>query len=510
MNNLILDAGVAALACVDNYGTDSQKSLFQELITSDAKVWLYTGQVLEIIEKIQAHVPDVVPSNKSQIARKLLTEFSKHCSWLAMLSEDVLGLNDADPIAIGLIRAAERLGEKTLVITDEKSRLIQGQPFVQLQEVVRMLEHTSKLPFIDLASQQDQIRPELERNLIRVLHHGQYVMGPEIKVLESRLAEYVGVDHCISVSSGTDALLIALMALDIGPGDEVITTPFTFFAAVEAIKLLGATPVYVDIDPKSYNLDPEFLETRISDRTKAILPVSLYGQCPDMDRINEIAGSCQIPVIEDAAQSFGATYKGRQSCSLSQIGCTSFFPAKPFGAYGDAGACFTGDIDLAESMRQIRDHGQSGRYLHCRIGLNGRMDTIQAAVLLSKLAVFDQELTSRTEAARRYSEIMKSAEMSKLLTLPTIEPHNSSSWAQYTIEVSDRNYVQSVLSENGIQTAVHYPKPVYAQPSLSEAVTHCPATEHAAKRVLSLPMHPYLERDTQNVISRSLIKALES
>jgi len=229
-----------------------------------------------------------------------------------------------------------------------------------------------------------------------------------------------------------------------------------------------------------------------------------------MDRINEIAGSHQIPVIEDAAQSFGATYKGRRSCSLSQIGCTSFFPAKPFGAYGDAGACFTEDPDLADSMRQIRDHGQSGRYQHCRIGLNGRMDTIQAAVLLAKLAVFDQELASRTEAARRYSELMKSAEMSQLLTLPTIEPHNSSSWAQYTIEVSDRNYVQSVLSDNGIPTAVHYPEPVYAQPSLSEAVAHCPATEHAAKRVLSLPMHPYLERDTQKLVSRSLLKALES
>jgi UDP-2-acetamido-2-deoxy-ribo-hexuluronate aminotransferase len=299
------------------------------------------------------------------------------------------------------------------------------------------------------------------------------------------------------------------MAFGIGQGDEVITTPFTFFAAVEAIKILGATPVFVDIDPKSYNLNPELLEARISDRTKAILPVSLYGQCPDMDRINEIADSYQIPVIEDAAQSFGATYKGRRSCSLSQIGCTSFFPAKPFGAYGDAGACFTEDNDLAESMRQVRDHGQSGRYQHCRIGLNGRMDTIQAAVLLAKMVVFDQELASRTEAARRYTEQMKSAELSQLLTLPAIEPHNSSSWAQYTVGVSDRNYVQSVLSANGIPTAVHYPEPVYAQPALSEVVAHCPETEHAARRVLSLPMHPYLESDTQNFVSRLLLEALK-
>jgi len=510
MNNFILDARVAALACVGNDSADSSKGLLQKLIASDAKLWLYTGQALEIIGQVQVHLPDTDQTNMPPKAGNLLMEFSKRCSWLAMLPEDVLGLNDKDPIAIGLIRAAERVGEKTLVVTDVESRLAQGRPFIQLEESFREFEPSSQIPFIDLAAQQDQIRPELERNLFRVLYRGQYVMGPEVELLESRLAEYVGVEHCISVSSGTDALLIALMAFGIGQGDEVITTPFTFFAAVETIKLLGATPVYVDIDPKSYNLDPMLLEARISDRTKAILPVSLYGQCPDMERINEIAESSQIPVIEDAAQSFGATYKGRRSCSLSHIGCTSFFPAKPFGAYGDAGACFTEDTNLAKSMRQIRDHGQSGRYQHSRIGLNGRMDTIQAAVLLAKLTVLEQELVRRNEVAERYSELMKSAEMSDLLTLPRIEPHNSSSWAQYTIEVSDRNSVQSALSDNGIPTAVHYPEPVFAQPALSEAVAHCPATELAAKRVLSLPMHSYLEQDTQKYVSRSLLKALES
>ena len=510
MNNLILDAGIAALVCVDNSSTDPKNSTLQKLIASDVKLWLYTGQALEIISQIQVCLADGEQPKQSHKAAKLLTELATRCSWLAMLSEDVAGLTDDDPIHIGLTEAAKRLGEKTLIVTDVESRLAQGRPFIQLEEVSREVESNSQIPFIDLATQQDRIRPELERNLFRVLHHGQYVMGAEVEMLELRLAEYVGVEHCISVSSGTDALLIALMALGVGQGDEVITTPFTFFAAVETIKLLGGIPVYVDIEPKSYNLDPELLEVRISDRTKAILPVSLYGQCPDMDRINEIADSHQIPVIEDAAQSFGAMYKGRQSCSLSQIGCTSFFPAKPFGAYGDAGACFTGDTDLAESMRQIRDHGQSARYQHCRLGLNGRMDTIQAAVLLAKLAVFDQELASRTDAARRYSQLMESAEISQLLTLPTMEPHNFSSWAQYTIEVSDRNHVRSVLSDNGIPTAVHYPEPVYAQPALSEAVAYCPATEHAAKRVLSLPMHPYLTQDTQKLVSRSLLKALES
>ena len=510
MNNLILDAGIAALVCVDNSSTDPKNSTLQKLIASDVKLWLYTGQALEIITRIQACLADDEQSKQSHKAAKLLTELATRCSWLAMLSEDVAGLTDDDPIHIGLTEAAKRLGEKTLIVTDVESRLAQGRPFIQLEEVSREVESNSQIPFIDLATQQDRIRPELERNLFRVLHHGQYVMGAEVEMLELRLAEYVGVEHCISVSSGTDALLIALMTLGVGQGDEVITTPFTFFAAVETIKLLGGIPVYVDIEPKSYNLDPELLEVRISDRTKAILPVSLYGLCPEMDRINEIADSHQIPVIEDAAQSFGAMYKGRRSCSLSQIGCTSFFPAKPFGAYGDAGACFTDDPDLAESMRQIRDHGQSARYQHYRLGLNGRMDTIQAAVLLAMLAVFDQELDSRADAARRYSELMESAEISQLLTLPTIEPYNFSSWAQYTIEVSDRNHVRSVLSDNGIPTAVHYPEPVYAQPALSEAVAHCPATEHAAKRVLSLPMHPYLELDTQKFVSRLLLKALES
>jgi len=510
MNNLIFDAGITALACADTSSTDPKSKLLRKIVGSDVKLWLYAGEALEIVSKIKDLLPDHEQPNRSQIAAKLVAEFANQCSWLAMLSEDVADLTDDDLIRVGLIRAAKRLGEKTLIVTDVESRLAQGRPFIQLEEVSREIESTPQISFIDLATQQDQIRPELERNLFRVLYHGQYVMGAEVEELESRLAEYVGVAHCISVSSGTDALLVALMALGVGQGDEVITTPFTFFAAVETIKLLGGIPVYVDIDPKSYNLDPELLEVRISDRTKAILPVSLYGRCPDMDRINEIADSHQIPVIEDAAQSFGATYKGRRSCSLSQIGCTSFFPAKPFAAYGDAGACFTGDYDLAESMRQIRDHGQSARYQHCRIGLNGRMDTIQAAVLLAKLPVFDQELASRTEVARRYSELMEFAEMSQLLTLPTMEPHNFSSWAQYTIEVSNRNHVRDVLSDNGIPTAVHYPEPVFAQPALFEAIEHCPVTEHVTNRVLSLPMHPYLKKDTQKLVSRSLLKALGS
>jgi UDP-2-acetamido-2-deoxy-ribo-hexuluronate aminotransferase len=334
-------------------------------------------------------------------------------------------------------------------------------------------------------------------------------MGPEIATLESRLAEYVGVDHCICVSSGTDALLIAMMSLEVAPGDEVITTPFTFFATVEIITLLGAKPIYVDIDQHTYTLDPSLVEAAISDRTKAILPVSLYGQCPDMDRINEIASSYQIPIIEDAAQSFGATYKGRKSCNLGQIGCTSFFPAKPLGAYGDAGACFTQDSQLAERIREIRDHGQSGRYEHVRMGINGRMDTLQAAVLLAKLDILDEELNSRAQFAEMYTVLLKPLEAKELVTLPNLEPHNVSSWAQYTIEVSERSRVQSSLFEKGIPTAIHYPEPVYTQVALRESVAHCPVTDRAAKRVLSLPMHPYLSIETQELVVDSLNQVLQ-
>ena len=351
MNNLILDAGIAALVCVDNSSTDPKNSTLQKLIASDVKLWLYTGQALDIISQIQACLADDEQPKQSRKAAKLLTELATRCSWLAVLSEDVSVLTDDDPIHIGLMGAAERLGEKTLIVTDVESRLAKGRPFIQLEEASREVESTSQIPFIDLATQQDQIRPELERNLFRVLHHGQYVMGAEVEELESRLAEYVGVEHCISVSSGTDALLIAMMALGIGREDEVITTPFTFFAAVETIKLLGGTPVYVDIDPKSYNLDPELLEANISDHTKAILPVSLYGQCPDMDRINEIADSYKIPVIEDAAQSVGSKYKEKISGSIGDVGCFSTHPLKNLNACGDGGFLTTNDQGIYKKAK---------------------------------------------------------------------------------------------------------------------------------------------------------------
>ena len=359
------------------------------------------------------------------------------------------------------------------------------------------------MEFIDLKSQYKSLKQSVDSRIAAVLQHGQFIMGPEVKELEVALAQRTGSRHCITCASGTDALMIAMMALGIGAGDEVITSPFTFIATAEMIALLGAKPVFVDIDPRTYNLDPTLLAGAITSRTKAIMPVSLYGQCADMDTINEIAGV--IPVIEDAAQSFGATYKGRQSCNLSTIGCTSFFPSKPLGCYGDGGACFTNDDDLAAKMRQIRAHGQDRRYHHPVIGINGRLDTLQAAILLAKLESFDAEVVRRSEVGTNYSRLLD-----RSVVVPFIEKHNTSVYAQYTVAVENRNFVQEFLKGRAIPTAVHYPVPLHLQPafaSLGLGRGSFPIAEAAAEKVMSLPMHPYLSADDQQFIADAVLEA---
>ncbi len=358
------------------------------------------------------------------------------------------------------------------------------------------------MQFIDLQTQYQKHKSQLDAAISRVLTHGQFLFGPEIGLLESRLAEYVGVKHCISMASGTTALHIALMALNIQPGDEVITTPFSFFATAEVIYLLGAKPVYVDIDPITYLLDPTLLEAAITAKTKAIIPVSLYGQCADMDAINQIAKRHKIPVIEDAAQSLGAVYKGKKSCALSEIACTSFFPSKPLGGYGDSGACFTNDDALAHRMRLIMNHGQKSRYHHVAIGMNGRMDTLQAAVLLEKLAIFNDELKAREVVANWYRDLLPD-----FLNAPVIASHNKSAYAQYTIQVDQREQVQKKLSEAGIPTAVHYPIGLHQQPIVAEISAEkrsFPITEQCAKRVLSLPFHPYMTEEAVKQVCAAL------
>lgn len=344
------------------------------------------------------------------------------------------------------------------------------------------------IDFIDLKAQLALIKTQIDAGIQRVLEHGQFILGPEVKELEERLAAYVGARHCITCANGTDALQIALMALGVGPGDEVIMPGFTYIATAETAALLHARPVYVDIDPRTYLLDPALLEAAITPRTKAIVPVSLYGQCADFDAINAVAAKHGIPVIEDAAQSFGATYKGRRSCHLSTIACTSFFPSKPLGCYGDGGAMFTDDDALATAMRQIARHGQDRRYHHIRVGVNSRLDTLQAAILLPKLSILDQEIRQRQQVAADYARRLAEAGVQA----PHVEAHNLSVYAQYTIRVEDRPAVQERLKEAGVPTAVHYPLPLNRQPAVQDPHVRLPEGDRAAQEVLSLPMHPYL------------------
>ncbi|NQD91918.1 DegT/DnrJ/EryC1/StrS aminotransferase family protein [Pseudomonas sp. CrR25] len=346
------------------------------------------------------------------------------------------------------------------------------------------------IEFIDLKIQQARIKDKIDAGIQRVLAHGQYILGPEVAELEEKLAAFVGAKYCITCANGTDALQIAQMAFGIGPGDEVITPGFTYIATAETVALLGAKPVYVDIDPRTYNLDPQLLEAAITPRTKAIIPVSLYGQCADFDAINAIAAKYGIPVIEDAAQSFGATYKGKRSCNLTTIACTSFFPSKPLGCYGDGGAIFTNDGELAKKLRQIARHGQDRRYHHIRIGVNSRLDTLQAAILLPKLDIFSEELELRQKVAQSYSDALNDAG----IEAPYVEAHNSSVYAQFTVRVENRTAIQAKLKEIGIPTAIHYPIPLNKQPAVADSTVDLPVGDALAEQVISLPMHPYLSQ----------------
>lgn len=349
----------------------------------------------------------------------------------------------------------------------------------------------SLIPFVDLKTQYQVLRPHIQQRINAVLDHGQYIMGPEVKELELKLEAYSGARHCITCASGTEAILMSLMALGIGPGNEVITTPFTFAATAEMIVLLGAKPVFVDIEADTCNIDVALIEAKITPRTRAIMPVSLYGQVADMDEINAIAARHgNLPVIEDGAQSFGADYKGRKSCNLSTLACTSFFPSKPLGCYGDGGAVFTNDDALAEACREIRVHGQSRRYFHTRVGLGGRMDTLQCAVVLAKLERFEWEVQKRLEIGAFYNDTLDRFGISRVQQ----RADRSSVFAQYTVFLDNRDNAQKSLNAAGIPTAIHYPTPLNEQPAYAHlCCPDCtPVAAEAAKRVMSLPMHPDL------------------
>ncbi len=371
---------------------------------------------------------------------------------------------------------------------------------------------TPQIPFIDLKTQYKALKNDIDQRIHNVLDHGAFINGPEVAECEKQLAAFVGSKHALACASGTDALVVPMMALGIGPGDEVITTAFSFIATAETICLVGATPVYVDIDPKTFNLDPAQVEKAITPKTKAILPVSLYGQLPDMDAINAIAKKHGLVVIEDAAQSFGATYKGTRSCNFTIASGTSFFPAKPLGCYGDGGAIFTNDDKLAIAMKEIREHGSETRYYHTRLGINGRLDTIQCAILISKLQRYPWEMEQREKIARRYNEAFSTIKQTGF-SFPHVANGHQSVWAQYTLTVENRAEFQKKLQTAGVPTSIHYPRIMPEQPWYKEHANKCIGdlknSRWAADHVISLPMYPDMDDNTQKYIIEQTIAALK-
>ena len=360
-----------------------------------------------------------------------------------------------------------------------------------------------QIPFIDLKSQYESYKNEINEAVLNVLSSTQFILGPEVSKLEESLANYTGAKYAYACSSGTDALLLALMAIDIQPDDEIITTPFTFIATAETIALLKAKPVFVDIDETTYNIDPKLIEAKITPKTKAIMPVSLYGQCADMDAINAIAAKHNLIVIEDACQSFGAEYKGKKSCNLSHIGCTSFFPSKPLGCYGDGGAIFCSDDALAAKIKSLLNHGQGKRYEHQYIGINGRLDALQAAILNVKMKHFESEAKKRIEIGTRYSELLKGANV----ITPTIMSDRNSMYAQYSVRVKNREAMIQKLNDAGVPTAVHYPIPLHLQEALGYLgykKGDFPISEQVGVEIMSLPMSPFLTEEQQTFVVNTI------
>lgn len=351
--------------------------------------------------------------------------------------------------------------------------------------------------FVDLVAQRNRINSKIDKRIKAVLSHGKFILGPEVDELEAKLADYVGCNHCVTVANGTDALQLALMAIDLRPGDEVIVPSFSFIATAEAVAILGGVPIFVDVDLSTFNLDSTQLQSALTKKTKAIIPVSLYGQCAEFDTINEFASEHGLVVIEDAAQSFGARYKNEKSCNVSDIACTSFFPTKPLGCYGDGGAIFTNDAELARLVRQISRHGQDGRYNHVRLGMNSRLDTLQAAILIEKLEILDSETAMKQSIAEKYRTAL--SEVSDVIA-PSILPENESVYAQFTIRHNNRNRAVKVLRKHNVPTAIHYPLPLHQQPAVRVSGLRLEISEHLAETVLSLPMHPYLsDSDIESV-----------
>lgn len=539
--DVILDVEVAVDVLADDrpHGP-AAKAAVDRVLHDQGRVWLVAATLPLLLDRLREametgaekqgkKLPREIASSR---ARERLRNFLGTAGVLSSYGFDAeAALKTEAPVRALILRAADAFAEDVAVLSREPALVASDKRVVALKDFVdRGYSRAGTgrtIPFVDLARQQPRILTRLEKGVSTVLRHGQYIMGPEIEALERRLADYVGVKHAVSCASGTDALLLALMAYGVGPGDAVFTSPFTFISTAEVISLLGATPVFVDIEPRTFNMDPDCLAKAIRAlrrgdpaiyplplhpgghaaplRPKAVLPVDLFGIPADYRKIYTIAAEEKLFVIEDAAQSFGAEYHGRRAGSLGDIGCTSFFPAKPLGCYGDGGAIFTQSGDLAEKLISLRIHGKGkDKYDNDRIGLNARMDTLQAAVLLPKLEILPEEITARNRAAAGYTERL--SRLPALLT-PRVPDGVRSAWAQYSILTDRRGDIQSGLKAKGIPTAVYYPKPLHLQTAYADLGYRegdFPESESASRRILSLPMHPYLTDEQITRITREI------
>lgn len=514
VKHLILDVNVIVDLWLQENSVDETEAIFIGAQSGHVRLWISASALttLAYVARRAFKTRGVPPQAVAELIPKLVEHLLLHVNVLTnhgfeQLEIYRLATDFEDAQIVAAICALA--GENVCIVTEDEGFDALGEvPCKKPAEAVAWLyeqnppSNAKPMLFIDLAAQQVAIRPQLERNMETVLRHGQYIMGTEVKELEEKLANYTGSKHCITVASGTEALLISLMALGVKPDDEIITTPFTFVATAEVIVLLGAKPVFVDIEQDTCNIDARLIDAAVTPKTKAIMPVSLYGQPADMDEINTIAAKYNLPVIEDAAQSFGATYKGKKSCNLFTIGCTSFFPSKPLGCYGDGGAIFTNDDTIAQACREIRVHGQSRRYYHSRVGVGRRVDTLQCAIVLAKLERFDWEVEQRLKIGQHYNELLDAQGIQRVIQ----RPDRTSVFAQYTVFVDDREALQVKVPEAGIPTAVHYPLPLSQQRAYQHlCCAGCtPNALEAAYKVMSLPMGADLGIKEQLFIAKTL------
>lgn len=524
MRNVLLDVNfvVDIISKRMPFVLDAVKALAHARACGD-KVWLYTGSVQTLEYTAAREIKRIVALTGQNLtfkealkkAREKLQIFTSDVNWLAALAEDGLVFDEVEPEDAQLVLAVRRLSPDALLLTRDQKLIGECQQAISPNEYLLLQPGKDSIAFVDLDAQQDILRPQLETNIHKVMRHGQYIMGPEVQELEGKLAEFAGAEYCIGVANGTDALLMPLMALGIGPGDLVLTTPFTFIATAEVISLLGATPVFVDIDERTYNIDPQQIELAIQAiqtgntehyplpaavkknpeafTIKAIIPVDLFGLPADYDPIMAVAGKHDLFVLADSAQGFGGVYRGRFTGSLAHATTTSFFPAKPLGCYGDGGAIFTDDASLADKLTSIRVHGKGeDKYDNLRIGLNARLDTMQAAILLPKLESFPSELKHRRRIAASYTEGL--ANCNSIIT-PFTPECCQSAWAQYSIVAGNREKIQKSLKKSGVPTAIYYGRSLHLQPafkSLGYVEGDMPISERISGSIFSLPMHPYL------------------